>query len=379
MEKEISDFKVARSLRKHIAIVGNVNTGKSKLLNTIMSDEISIVSNEKGTTTDVVYKNMEIDGVGAVVFMDTAGFNDGTALGEKREKKTWNAIEKSDLILFVLDENISLNIENYEKLKKFNIPIIPIVNKYFYNSRELDKIYFEKFEERILKLNFEKDIQKLLKEIRRNLEEEDEQLLHKNYKMVILVMPQDESAPKGRLIAPQAQTIRELVDKDIITVIATLENLEDIVRNFPMAELVITDSKVFSEVQKILQGRVPLTSFSILFAQSKGDIEYFLESAKKLDRVKDGFRVLISEACSHSPKEEDIGRVKIPKLLKKLNENIEIDFVRGGDFERMKGYDLVIHCGACMYNKKYMQNKVDFCKENKIPMTNYGIVFKKLS
>ncbi|MDU4378032.1 MAG: [FeFe] hydrogenase H-cluster maturation GTPase HydF [Anaerococcus vaginalis] len=367
------------SERLSLALLGKTNSGKSSFLNFISDQDVSIVSSQKGTTTDPIKKSMEIHDFGPVLFFDTAGFDDDTNLYKKRIEKTKKTIEKADLILYFLSMEDEL--DDIFKLKKEYKNIIFIASK---QDLDIGEKIFEKFESiNPLKINLKnkKDRDKFFDKIRSDFKIEDKTItknLVKENDLVLLVIPQDAEAPKFRLIKPQVMTIREIIDKNATAVSTNLKNLENTLNSFnKKPDLVITDSQYFKEVYNILDKEIKLTSFSVLFSAFKGDIDYYIESVKKLD--EGARKILIAEACSHPPITEDIGRVKIPKLLKKNYDNIEIEFARGDDFENIEEYDLIIQCGACMFNEKYVKERIKLAKEKNIPMTNYGIVIAYLN
>lgn len=375
MATEISDSNAHKSMKNRIVIVGDTNVGKSTLINKICNQNVSITSDIKGTTTDTVKKTIEIDGVGACTIVDTAGLNDDTFLGEDRKSKTLNEIKSADFIIYVTDDvnntdiDIDLN-ENVKIIKVFNDKSSDMKNSEIADFITVNALTGE-------------NVDLLLKKISENLIPKSSSitdgLVDYNDK-VLLVMPQDKSSPTGRLILPQSQIMKELLDKECLVLSTGLETLEQSLQMMPSPDLVITDSKVFKEVDNILDKKIKLTSFSILFAKNKGDLNYFIQSVSVLDNLSDDTKILITEACTHSPKEEDIGRVKIPSLIRKINPNVTIDFVRGEDFfDVADKYDLIIHCGGCMQNKMYMQSKTDFAKSHDKPMTNYGIVLAKIN
>lgn len=367
------------SERLSLALLGKTNSGKSSFLNFITDQDVSIVSSQKGTTTDPIKKSMEIHDFGPVLFFDTAGFDDDTNLYEKRIEKTKKTIEKADLILYFLSMEDEL--DYIFKLKKEYKNIIFIASK---QDLDIGEKIFEKFESiNPLKINLKNknDRDKFFDKIRSDFKIEDKTItknLVKENDLVLLVIPQDAEAPKYRLIKPQVMTIREIIDKNATAVSTNLKNLENTLNSFnKKPDLVITDSQYFKEVYNILDKDIRLTSFSVLFSAFKADINYYIESVKKLDQGAK--KILIAEACSHPPISEDIGTVKIPKLLKKRYNDIEIDFQRGEDFENIEKYDLIIQCGACMFNKKYVMERIQQAKEKNIPMTNYGIVIAYLN
>ena len=367
------------SERLSLALLGKTNSGKSSFLNFISDQDVSIVSSQKGTTTDPIKKSMEIHDFGPVLFFDTAGFDDDTNLYEKRIEKTKKAIEKADILLYFL--SIDDEIKEIYALKEKYDKIIFIATK---QDLEIGNDLLEKFKDFFpLAINIKNnhDREKFFDKIKSNYKIEDNSItksLVKENDLVLLVIPQDAEAPKYRLIKPQVMTIREIIDKNAIAVSTNLKNLENTLNSFnKKPDLVITDSQYFKEVYNILDKGIRLTSFSVLFSAFKADINYYIESVKKLDHGAKN--ILIAEACSHPPISEDIGTVKIPKLLKKRYKDIEIDFQRGEDFENIEKYDLIIQCGACMFNKKYVMERIKQAKEKNIPMTNYGIVIAYLN
>ena len=367
------------SERLSLALLGKTNSGKSSFLNFISDQDVSIVSSQKGTTTDPIKKSMEIHDFGPVLFFDTAGFDDNTNLYEKRIEKTKKAVEKSDILLYFL--SIDDKIEEIYALKEKYKKIIFIASK---QDLEIGNDLLEKFKDfSPLAINIKNnhDREKFFDKIKSTYKIEDNSItksLVKENDLVLLVIPQDAEAPKYRLIKPQVMTIREIIDKNASAVSTNLKNLENTLNSFnKKPDLVITDSQYFKEVYNILDKDIRLTSFSVLFSAFKADINYYIESVKKLDQGAK--KILIAEACSHPPISEDIGTVKIPKLLKKRYKDIEIDFQRGEDFENIGKYDLIIQCGACMFNKKYVMERIKQAKEKNIPMTNYGIVIAYLN
>lgn len=395
-----------RAERLHIGIYGRRNNGKSSLINAITGQNISLVSDFAGTTTDPVYKSMELHGIGPVVFIDTAGFDDEGELGQMRVERTLDAVNKTDIAIVVLsDENIiddknndvKLDIEIEKewisKLKKAKVLYLVVVNK-------VDKISEEKLKVATEKISDELKIKPILTSAvdKKGIEfirEELIRLLPEEYSMrsitgkivkdgdtVLLVMPQDIQAPKGRLILPQVQTIRDLLDNKCLVLCSTADNMEAMISKLVSPpDLIITDSQIFGEVYNKKPKESRLTSFSVLFADFKGDIDYYRESVKAIENLTENSRVLIAEACTHAPLEEDIGRVKIPnRLKKKIGEGLTFDIVAGRDFPKdLSKYDLIIHCGGCMFNRKYVLSRIEAAKEQNIPMTNYGVVMAYLA
>lgn len=388
-------MKTLKSMRLHIGIFGKTNVGKSAFLNRITNQEVSIVSNVAGTTTDVVEKSMELLPVGPVNFLDTAGINDTTALGAERIEKTMKIINRTDIAVIVCDYN---GIDDYEKnlIQKFDelkIPYLIVINKQ--DEKEIPTEKYEEIlkqvhndtskpEDRILKtsaLNDEDIVFKFKEKLVRMLPEDFVNSpkiagdLIPPKSTVILVIPIDKEAPKGRIILPQVQTLRDLLDSDCLSYVVKESELKQALDNLkePPA-LVITDSQAFKTVAEIVPESIPLTSFSILFARLKGDLKAFEEGANAIDNLKDGDKVLILESCTHHAIEDDIGRVKIPNLLrKKTGKNLIIENYAGHDFPEIMDYKLIIHCGACMTNRREVLSRILKASEKGVPITNYGI------
>ncbi|CEK37727.1 [FeFe] hydrogenase H-cluster maturation GTPase HydF [Paraclostridium sordellii] len=371
--------------RKHIGIYGNTNSGKSSLMNAILGQDISLVSSVEGTTTDPVQKAMELIPFGPILLIDTAGLEDKSELGEVRIKKSYDYLKRLDFSIYVIDGK-NIDIETYKIWKKqankYNIGHIVVINKIdTLNKDEINNIK-NLFENPIfISVKENKGIDKLKEELIKSLEQEEEDkpivgdLLPYGAK-VVLVVPIDSEAPKGRIILPQVQVIRDCLDHGIKTYVVRDTELSQALTDLKDIDLVITDSQAFKEVESIIPSDMKLTSFSILFARQKGKIRGFLEGTKKLDSLKPGDKILICESCTHNVSHEDIGRVKIPNMLKKIaGGDLIIDYKVGYDFkENVEDYDLIIHCGACMVNRKSVLNKIDICKEKNVPITNYGMV-----
>lgn len=378
------------SNRVNIVIVGAVNSGKSSLLNSIVEQNIAIVSSEEGTTTDSVKKAMELIPFGPVLFIDTAGFNDNSKLGNLRIEKTINEIKKSDFAIYVIDGNNFIEEEykeNISILKKYSLPYLVVVNKEELLNEEkkneikskIDNCLFISTKNRDSILNFKKYLIEKL-----NVLEEEPSLLKgivEYGEKIVLVVPIDSEAPKGRLILPQVQILRDALDNGIKSVVCRDTELEEVLKEEDNIKLVITDSQAFKNVDKIVNNRYPLTSFSILFARQKGEIDKLIEGIEVIKNLKENSNVLIAETCTHNTSHEDIGRVKIPTLLqKKLNKKINFTFSAGKDFpEDLSKYDLVIHCGGCMITRKNMENRIKFCNEKNLKVTNYGLVLAYLT
>lgn len=373
------------SNRKHIGIYGNTNSGKSSLMNTILGQDISLVSSVEGTTTDPVQKAMELIPYGPVLFIDTAGLEDKTELGSIRIKKSYEFLKRLDLALYVVDVK-NPDLDTYKIWKreaaKYNVDHIVVINKIDTASKEEIDSLVKNFKEYIpVSAKSKSGIDDLRSEIIKHLEDGEEEktivgdLLEYGSK-VVLVVPIDSEAPKGRIILPQVQVIRDCLDHGIKTYVVRDTELEEALNEIKDIDLVITDSQAFKEVDSIIPKDLKLTSFSILFARQKGELDEFLEGTKKLDSLKPNDKVLICESCTHNVSHEDIGRVKIPNMLRKIaGGDLNIDHMVGYDFkENVKDYDLIIHCGACMVNRKSVLNKINICKEKNVPITNYGMV-----
>lgn len=381
-----------RSERLHIGLFGKRNSGKSALLNTLTNQEVAVVSSVAGTTTDPVYKSMELHGIGPCVFIDTAGFDDEGKLGNLRIEQTLRAVERTDIALIVCtDSNIEQEIQWSNRLKDKKIPIIWILNKSdILENAEAEMLAIEQKTGQVpllVSARLKQGIEPIRQSIQDKMPDESQQTsilgkLVKSGDIIMLVMPQDIQAPKGRLILPQVQTIRELLDRKCIVMSCTTDKLDETLRalaNPP--QLIITDSQVFKTVYEKKPEATKLTSFSVLFARYKGDIDYFIQGANAIEQLTESSKVLIAEACTHAPLKEDIGRVKIPRLLRtRIGSGLQIDIVSGTDFPQdLSGYDLIIHCGACMFNRKYVLNRVNSAKEQHIPMTNYGVTIAYLA
>lgn len=378
--------------RLHIALFGKRNSGKSSLINALTGQDTAIVSDTAGTTTDLVSKAMEIHGIGPCLFIDTPGFDDEGELGKMRIDRTLKAIEKTDVALLLCeDDTLSCEYEMLEQLKEKNIPVILILNKMDVreNAVELVAHMEQQYNQRPLLVSAKErtGIEEIRQAILEKLPSDFGQqsitgaLVAEN-DLVLLVMPQDIQAPKGRLILPQVQTIRELLDKKCLVMTCTTDKLSETLQALARPpKLIITDSQVFRTVYEQKPDESKLTSFSVLFAGYKGDIHYYVESAAAIESLTESSRILIAEACTHAPLSEDIGRVKLPHLLRKrIGEKLQIDIVSGTDFPHdLTPYSLVIHCGACMFNRKYVLSRIDRAQEQHIPMTNYGVAIAYLN
>ena len=374
--------------RLHIALFGRRNSGKSSLINALTGQDTALVSDIPGTTTDPVSKAMELHGIGPCVIIDTPGFDDEGTLGEMRIERTLKAIERTDIALLLCEaNNLQEEAAWMQQLKAKNIPVILILNKADIRKDISSLIEQELGQKPLLVSAKEKQgMEDIRLAILEKLPQDFEQpsitgdLVSEN-DLVLLVMPQDIQAPKGRLILPQVQTMRELLDKKCLIMSCTTDKLPQTLQALARPpKLIITDSQVFKTVYEQKPAESLLTSFSVLMAGYKGDIRQFVEGASAIDRLTENSRVLIAEACAHAPMTEDIGRVKIPRLLrKKIGEGLQIDMVSGSDFPKdLSGYDLIIHCGACMFNRKHVMNRLESASTQQIPMTNYGITLAHL-
>ena len=384
---------VSRSNRYHIAVFGRRNVGKSSLVNCLVGQGVSIVSDVAGTTTDTVWKNIELPGIGAAVIADTAGFDDVGELGAMRVEATRKVLARADVALLLLDDAVDGALPEQEWLdmmRRQQLPVVLVAGK-------CDR---EGSVERIRKLRaifgdgviaFSSATGEGRDELLAQMalcyksDENIDDITHSLVKtgdIVVLVMPQDASAPKGRIIQPQVQTLRNLLDKHCIPLCCAPEELPRLLQSLVVPpKLIITDSQVFAQVEKLTPPGTRLTSFSVLMARHKGDVDAFLGGAKALLALPPTARVLIAEACSHIPQNEDIGRVKLPRLLRsKLGDGLVVDVVGGNDFpDELTGYDIVIHCGACMFNRRTVMSRVRQAKAQGVPITNYGIAIAALS
>lgn len=380
--------------RLHIGIFGRRNSGKSSLINAITKQEIALVSDVAGTTTDPVYKAMEIPGIGPCMLIDTAGFDDVGELGEMRVAKTRAALAKTDLAILVFSQaDISQELEWIKELRQRKIPVIAVISQAdIRTAPELDllKQAIQKAVDIAVLEVSAKDgsgLERLKDELLRNIPEGFEAAsiaghLVSPEDVVLLVMPQDIQAPKGRLILPQVQTIRDLLDHQCIVVSVTADQLDCALAALQTPpKLIITDSQVFPYVFERKPEESLLTSFSILFAAYKGDLNAFVEGAGAMDSLTGQSRVLIAEACTHAPLTEDIGRVKIPAMLRKrFGADLQVDLVSGADFPAdTSPYDLIIHCGACMFNRKHVLSRIEQARQQGTPICNYGVAIAKLT
>lgn len=385
--------ETARSNRYHIAVFGRRNAGKSSLVNSLAGQNVSIVSNVAGTTTDTVWKNIELPGIGAAIIADTAGFDDEGSLGAMRVDAARKALAQADLAILLLgdpDDDISFEKEWHTNISQLQLPLIMLSGKCDLQGSDVRLAKWKRiFGDSVIPFSAADGSgrDELLAAMAQCYGKDDNldditYTLVKPGDLVVLVMPQDKSAPKGRLIQPQVQTLRNLLDKHCLPMCCALEELPRLLASLVAPpQLIITDSQVFAQVEKLTPAETRLTSFSVLMARHKGDIDAFLAGASALRSMPANGKVLIAEACSHVPQNEDIGRVKLPRLLRsRLGGELEIDIVSGNDFPSdLSKYNLVIHCGACMFNRRTVMSRVRQAKAQSVPITNYGIAIAALN
>ena len=380
-------LKTPKSLRTQIGIFGRRNAGKSTLLNALTRQDVSIVSNVPGTTTDPVEKAMEMLPLGPVLFIDTAGIDDSGALGGKRIEKTRKIFERADIALIVAtpDEWGDFETALIEEFKQRGTPLLVVINKRdLANPAPATLEYLEKHNIPFVTIaavnpdDLPRFRDKLLDILPDSFFTNPTILgdLVPPGECAVLVVPIDLEAPKGRLIMPQVQSIRDILDNDSYCVVVKERELRDAIENMkrPPA-LVVTDSQAFLKVAADTPDNIPMTSFSILFARFKGDLATFVEGAKAIENLEPGDRILVAEACSHHPIGEDIGRVKIPRWLTQyVGGELQFDTVQGHDFpDNLEQYKLVVHCGSCTFNSKALMSRITRCRELNVPITNYGV------
>ena len=378
------------SERIHIAIFGRCNAGKSTLVNRLTGQEVSIVSDVAGTTTDPVQKPMELNGLGAAVIIDTPGLDDSTELGSARMARTAKMLDKTDIaVVLFTEEGTDAEMNILAECRVREIPTVVAV-------AHIDRIAnYDAIVAQVEALTKGKVLaisaatgqgMEALREAIIACRPADERLITEGFckagDTVLLVMPQDKAAPKGRLIQPQVQTIRELLDRGCMPLCCTPDRMAEALATLASPpQLIITDSQAFEDVYRLKPEASVLTSFSILFARYKGDIALFTEGVKALRNITESSRILIAEACTHTPQNEDIGRVKLPRILRKrFGEGLHIDIVGGADYpEDLTPYDLVIHCGACMFNRKHVLSRVERARKQGVAITNYGVILAALT
>lgn len=383
------------SNRTHITIFGRRNVGKSSIINAIANQDVAIVSDTAGTTTDPVKKAIEINKIGACTIVDTAGFDDEGELGELRIKRTKKIMESADIALLVFDASFKdndylLELKWKNELTSLEIPVVAVLNKIDLNNdyKQIEQNIKEIFDLETVSIsaNNKINIDLLIDTIKLTIPKTEEISITghiiKEDDVVMLVMPQDNQAPKGRLILPQVQTIRDILDHKAIIVASTFDKFENALKALSKSpKVIITDSQVFKEVERLKPKESLLTSFSVLFARYKGNEEVYKRGAEFIDKLNKNSKLLIAESCTHIPLEGDIGRVKIPNLLKKkFGFEFDIDYVAGTDFpDDLSKYDLVIHCGGCMGTRKHILNRIRICEEQNVPITNYGMTIAKIN
>lgn len=391
MEKETFASNTPAANRLHIALFGRRNSGKSSLINALTGQDTALVSDTPGTTTDPVQKAMELPGIGPCLLIDTPGFDDEGVLGNLRVERTLKAVEKTDVALLLCRPEMEEELRWMKLLEERNVPVILILNKI--DQLAAPRVAAEEIarasgrQPLLVSARTGEGVDGIRSAILEQLPADyGEQTITGRLvtagDLVLLVMPQDKQAPKGRLILPQVQTLRELLDKGCLVMSCTTEQLAATLQALARPpKLIITDSQVFKAVYDQKPEESLLTSFSVLFAAYKGDIHYYIASASVIDRLTPTSRVLIAEACTHAPLSEDIGRVKLPRLLRqRIGESLQVEIVAGSDFPKvLTGYDLVIQCGGCMFNRKQVLSRIEQAAAQGVPMTNYGIAIAHLT
>ena len=387
MDKTLTSTPVSN--RTHIGFFGRMNAGKSSLINALSNQPVSIVSAEAGTTTDVVKKTMEIHGIGPCVLLDTAGFDDAGVLGAQRIAASRRAAESADIavILFADTDDWAAEKEWIAYFRDAGAPILAVVSRADERTAADNKALAAKIETEtgLVPLAVSAVTGAGVDALREALVAAVDRVPEKRYILgdlvregdtVVLVMPQDPQAPEGRLIVPEVQTIREALDRHCMALCVQPEELGAALACLrePPA-LIVTDSQVFDAVYAQKPAETKLTSFSVLFAGYKGDIGYYMDSVRAIDSLTEDSRVLIAECCTHAPLDEDIGRVKIPRMLRqRAGQGLTVEVTAGADFPAdLASYDLVIQCGGCMFNRKYVCSRIRKAKDAGVPMTNYGI------
>ena len=378
--------KVVASERTHIAFVGKRNAGKSSLVNKFIGQDLVIVSETPGTTTDPVKKAMELLPYGPVVLVDTAGIDDSGELGEKRISKTLKVISGVDFAIVVLESQKNLSAEElnlFQHLNQLDIPFIAAINKseLGVNYELLESLKKESIRYLTVSCKTDKGILELKDRIIKDLPQDAHLLLVgdivKKHDIILLVVPIDSGAPKGRIILPQVQTIREALDVNSIVVVVQHHDLKEALSKLSTPpKLVVTDSQAIESVSKDVPDEIPLTTFSIMMARYKGDLREYVRGLKRIDELEDGDKVLISEACSHHAQEDDIGSVKIPRWLRDYSKKeLQIDIRNGLEYpDNLTEYKIIIHCGGCMLTRKAMQQRINESRLANVPIINYGML-----
>lgn len=381
---------VPQSERKHIVVIGKRNTGKSSLVNAIIGQNLCIVSDVPGTTTDPVRKSMELLPFGPVVFVDTAGLDDVGTLGNLRIEKTFKEISIADFVLLVVSSEKELDYDEENTITLLienDIPFLVVLNKYDIGVNEnlkkqleeknifyfpvscTEKLFIEELKEELIKRIPSEEKIPLIED------------LIKQGDVIILVVPIDLGAPKGRLILPQVQTIREALDSDAICIVTKERELQSTLRSLnKKPALVVTDSQAIMKVSADVPEDIPLTTFSVMMARYKGELKSFVDSLHIIEKLNDGDKILIAEACTHHAQEDDIGSVKIPRWLRRhTKKNLIFEHSQGIDFPtNLNNFKLIIHCGSCMLTRKAMQARIKQARLQNIPIINYGILISYL-
>ncbi|HIT59860.1 MAG TPA: [FeFe] hydrogenase H-cluster maturation GTPase HydF [Candidatus Fimousia stercorigallinarum] len=371
-----------RGERTHIALFGKRNAGKSSVINALTDQDLAIVSEVKGTTTDPVYKAMELLPLGPIVLIDTPGLDDEGELGQKRVEKTLEVLAKTDIAMVIVDSTVGVGkfeLGLLEKIRDRKLPYVVV-----YNKKDLCDLtdQIDMSHSVCVSAKTGEGIRELKEHLGRLVPEEQEKLqivgdLLEPSDFVVLVVPIDKAAPKGRLILPQQQTIRDILESDAAAIVVKEHELRETLQNLgKKPKMVITDSQVFSKVAADTPEDILLTSFSILFARFKGDLEEEIRGVKALDSLKDGDKILIAEGCTHHRQCDDIGTVKIPRWLSQYTgKRFQYDTCSGNSFpQNLSEYQLVIHCGGCTLNRKEMKNRLSHIKSAEVPVVNYGIL-----
>ena len=377
-------MQVLKSERPHIAFFGCTNSGKSSLVNAITNQQLSVVSNIKGTTTDPVSKMMELLPLGPVVIIDTAGIDDESELGELRVKKTKEILNKTDIAILVIDSTIGeceFDKKMIEEFKKRKIPYIVVFNKsdLITSSKLIHNLPLDTKVLSTSTINNSglKELKDMLGFLYNQTLKKEKYIIKDKLQpcdIVIMVIPIDESAPKGRIILPQQNVLREILDANATAICCGVDKLKNILKKVS-PKYVITDSQVFNEVKEIVPNNIILTSFSILMANYKGELKTLVNGANKISNLKEADKILISEGCTHHRQCNDIGTVKLPNWIKKYtNKNLNFEFTQGGEFPQdLSKYALIIHCGGCMLNDTEMKSRLHQANEQNIPIVNYGM------
>ncbi len=376
--------------RKHIGIFGDTNAGKSMLFNRILNQDLAIVSDTHGTTTDPITKGMELIPYGPIALVDTAGFGDFSNLGEERLKKTKQILERCDYILYAVDITAFSEEKFLKSISQFGKTPYTIVftkTDLLFEETKISHLKEKYKTAQFVSEKDEKSIDKLKTHLALELEKlgkDDDSMISGLLKAgdhIVMVVPMDSEAPKGRLILPQVTLIRNCLDAGVVCTVTKVEQLAETIKNLPEVDLVVTDSQIFKTISQVVPKEIPLTSFSMLLARQKGDIKRMFSACQVIKTLQAGDKILMLEACTHNHTHEDIGRVKIPNLLQKFTGvPLEFDYFVSYDFPAdLSKYKLAIHCGGCMITKKAVLSRMEKCEEAGVPITNYGVVLAYLS